>query len=329
MKLFYISLIVLVVGCTTEPKVNNTFEPVQVIFDSDMGPDYDDVGAIAVLHALAAKGECEILACCASDAHPSIAPTISVFNTYFGKNSIPIGVAVDSAPDFTKGNHWNDSVISKFLPESMIDEPYPSAVAVYRKVLSAQPDNSVVIVTVGFLSNLAALLKSNPDEFSSLKGVDLVKKKVKRLVSMAGGFPEGREFNVRKDPEASYYLFKNWPTPILFSGFEIGKPIFTGHKIANGDTCKNPVAWAYQYNSKTYGNKISEKRNSWDQTAVLCAVRDPEKYFYVNGPGKFVIHEDGRNEWNPNENASHYFLVHKYPYQHIADVLDDLMIFEP
>src|SRR5690554_1957079 len=53
-----------------------------IIFDTDMGPDYDDIGAIAMLHALADSGECEILATVASDAHPSIAPTIEVFNRY-------------------------------------------------------------------------------------------------------------------------------------------------------------------------------------------------------------------------------------------------------
>ncbi|HAH22177.1 MAG TPA: nucleoside hydrolase, partial [Prolixibacteraceae bacterium] len=49
-------------------------EPVKIIFDSDMGPDFDDVGAITILHALAAKGECEILATMASDGYPTIAP---------------------------------------------------------------------------------------------------------------------------------------------------------------------------------------------------------------------------------------------------------------
>jgi pyrimidine-specific ribonucleoside hydrolase len=31
-------------------------KPVPVIFDSDMGPDYDDVGAITLLHAFADSG---------------------------------------------------------------------------------------------------------------------------------------------------------------------------------------------------------------------------------------------------------------------------------
>ena len=304
-------------------------KPVKVIFDTDMGPDFDDVGAITVLHALAAKGECEILACCASDRYPTIAPTIEVYNRYFQQPDIPIGAAVEGAPDFSCPNHWNDSIVDRFLPKAKTNADYPSAVKVYRKVLAEQPDGSVTIITVGFVSNLAALLKSGPDQYSPLTGTDLVKKKVKNWVTMAGGFPEGNEFNVNKHPEASFEVFKNWPTPILFSGFEIGNFIYTGRKVADQGSADSPVAWAYQYNLDTYSTKPLNKRNSWDHTAVLCAVRNPEKYFYVQGPGKFIIHPDGKNEWDPDTDAGHYFLVHKYPYQHIADILDDLMLYEP
>lgn len=304
-------------------------KPVKVIFDTDMGPDFDDVGAITVLHALTAQGECEILACCASDRHPAIAPTIEAFNRYFHHPEIPVGTAVEDAPDFTCPNHWNDSIVKRFLPKAKTHANYPSAVEVYRKVLAVQPNRSVTVISVGFMSNLAALLKSGPDGYSPLNGIELVQKKVKKWVTMAGRFPEGSEFNVNKHPDASVYTFRNWPTPILFSGFEIGYPIYTGHKVAKLGSANSPVAWAYRYNLASYDKKPLENRNSWDHTAVLCAVRDPGKYFYLEGPGKFIVHTDGKNEWDPDTDAGHYFLVHKYPYQHIADILDELMLYEP
>ncbi|MDP4205622.1 MAG: nucleoside hydrolase, partial [Bacteroidota bacterium] len=218
---------------------------------------------------------------------------------------------------------------AKFLPTHKTCNDYPSAVEVYRKALAAQKDHSVTIITVGFVNNLADLLKSGPDKFSPLTGTELVRMKVRKWVAMAGGFPEGYEFNVNQIPEASNYTFRNWPTPILFSGFEIGDCISTGHRIAVEGSVDNPAAWAYRYNLDTYEGKKVEKRKSWDLTAVLCAIRNPTKYFYVNGPGKFVILKDGRNQWDPNTNAKHYFLSHKYPYQHIADILDELMMYEP
>ena len=304
-------------------------QPVKIIFDSDMGPDFDDVGAIAILHALAAKGECEILATLASDGYPTIAPTLEVFNRYFKKPNIPIGVPGPDAPSFSCPNHWNDSLVVKYLPKLKTNKDYLSATEVYRKVLASQKDNSVVIVTVGFISNLEALLKSGPDKNSPLSGKELVAKKVKKLVAMAGGFPEGTEFNVNQHAKASMYAFQNWPTPILFSGFEIGVQIMTGNKVSTQGTKGSPVQWAYEYCLATYEKKPFLNRNSWDHTAVLCAIRNPEDYFYVIGNGTFVCNADGSNTWDADKNSNHSFLVHKYPYQKIATILDDLMLYEP
>lgn len=303
--------------------------PVKVIFDSDMGPDYDDVGAITILHALSAKGECEILATMASDGYPYIAPTLEVFNRYFKKPNIPIGIPDATAPSFSSPIYWNDSVVNKYLAPVKTNKDYPMAVEVYRKVLAKQPDHSVVIVTVGFLSNIEALLKSGPDSFSSLNGKDLVSKKVKQWVAMAGGFPEGNEFNINRHASASKYAIEHWPTPILFSGFEIGAKIMTGHKVATEGNKTSPVQWAYQYCLSKYENKVSINRNSWDHTAVLCAIRNPTKYFYVIKNGTFICNADGSNTWDPDKNSNHSFLAHKYPYAKIASVLDELMLYEP
>lgn len=322
--LFFFLIGVQIPGTAQKPK-----DRVNIIFDSDMGPDYDDVGAIAVLHALAAKGECEILATIASDRYPYIAPTLEVFNRYFAKPNIPVGAAHGDAPDFSAPNHWNDSIVLKFLPQIKTHNDYPSAVELYRKVLAAQKDQSVVIVSVGFLSNLAALLKSLPDTYSPLGGKELVAKKVKKWVAMAGGFPEGSEFNINRHASASAYAIQQWPTPILFSGFEIGTKIMTGHPVATRGNPNSPVRWAYQYCLSNYENKQSINRNSWDQTAVLCAVRKPENFFYVIQDGTFISNADGTNRWDAEKNSNHSFLVHKYPYEKIAGILDELMLFEP
>ena len=63
-------------------------KPVAVIFDSDMGPDYDDVGAITVLHAFADSGKINILATMASTKYERVAAVLNVLNTYFKKPAI-------------------------------------------------------------------------------------------------------------------------------------------------------------------------------------------------------------------------------------------------
>ena len=74
-------------------------QPVSVIFDSDMGPDYDDVGAITLLHAFADKGEANILATIASTKYDNVAAVLNVFNTYFKRPNIPIAVPKGEALD--------------------------------------------------------------------------------------------------------------------------------------------------------------------------------------------------------------------------------------
>src|SRR5690606_24265346 len=118
--IFFFTTLFWCVACSTQSTDQVGFsdgDSPKIIFDTDMGPDYDDLGAIAVLHALADSGECEILATVASDGHPSIAPTIEVFNRYFGRDSLPVGAAVQGAPDFTAGNGWNDTLITNFAPD--------------------------------------------------------------------------------------------------------------------------------------------------------------------------------------------------------------------
>lgn len=295
-----------------------------IILDTDMGPDYDDVGALAILHALAARGECRILATVASDRHPDVAPSIAIFNRYFGRPDLPVGKAPSTAPAFTAGNNWNASLIRKFGGKETETE-YPTAVSVYRKVLAQQKDHSVTIITIGFLSNLRELLNSGSDQYSALTGIALVRKKVKNWVAMAGGFPLGKEFNVEKDASASREVIEKWPSPILFSGYEIGASIGTGRETAQGDTLRNPVAWAYRYNLNTYDNAVQTTRPSWDQTAVLCAIRQPTRYFYVCGPGHFRVNSDGSNFWEPAANGKHHFLSHKYPQETVAAQIEELM----
>ena len=199
--------------------------PMPVVFDSDMGPDYDDVGAIALLHAFADSGYIDILGTVASTKYEGVAAVFNVLNTYFKRPDLLIGVPKGKALELKDSQHWTDTILSKYPHKIKKNDEVPSAVDVYRKALASQTDNTVTIITVGFLTNLADLLRSLPDQYSALNGKELVKRKVKQLVCMAGSFPAGNEFNVRMDAAASQYVFNNWPTSILFSGVEIGMKI--------------------------------------------------------------------------------------------------------
>src|SRR5674476_1136076 len=77
-------------GCTSQSGKNKDKE-VKIIFDTDLGPDYDDVGALAFLHAMADSGKVDILATVSSNKNDLVAPSINVINTYFGRGELPVG----------------------------------------------------------------------------------------------------------------------------------------------------------------------------------------------------------------------------------------------
>lgn len=126
-----------------------------------------------------------------------------------------------------------------------------------------QPDNSVTIISVGFLNNLYDLL---------LDDLELVASKVNKLVLMGGVYYDDFNF-VRHDlVDQTQYVIKNWPTPIAVS--QEGVYIKTGAALEETPV-NNPVREAYY---RRYNNFLKD-RSSWDQVAVLYGVCGTREYF--------------------------------------------------
>lgn len=302
-------------------------KPYPVIFDSDMGPDYDDVGAIAMLHAFADSGYIKILATVASTKYEGVAGVFNVLNTYFRRPNLLIGVPKAKALELKDSQHWTDSLLLNYPHKIKRNDEVLSAVEVYRRSLAAQPDGSVTIITVGFLTNLADLLGSAPDKYSKLTGKELVRKKVKQLVCMAGSFPEGNEFNVRMDAQSSKIVFENWETPILFSGVEIGMKIKTGLPLVNnGFIRKSPVKDVFRI-CIPLSRQDSAGRMSWDETAVLVAVKGYKPWWNIQ-TGKIKIADDGSNTWE-NGSSLHSYLVEAQSPIPIGDLVNKLIMHQP
>ena len=309
---------------TRQPKQ----KPVKLIFDTDMAPDYDDVGALAILHAMADSGEVEILAAGSSNKCETCVPCIEILNTYFGRPDIPLGAVKGEAPNIDTwhgGLRWTSELPKRYTHKIAQTSDAEDVVSVYRRALSAAPDTSVTIVTVGFFSGMRDLLQSPADDISPMTGKELVTAKVKRLVSMAGIFPEGREFNVINDAQASQYVFENWPTEIWLSGFEIGDKILTGKRVAALEVSNSPVKDVYEM---SLAQDNPEGRQSWDLTAALVAVRGWKEYFDAER-GTMVVLPDGYNRWEKSDTGRHYRLIEKMPIPELPKVLEDLMIHQP
>lgn len=302
-------------------------QPISVIFDTDMGPDYDDVGAIAMLHALADGGQARILATIASTKYPNVAAVLSVLNTYLGRPNLPIGVPKGKAITDKDSQHWSDTITTCYPHAVRRNADVPDAVTLYRQLLAKQPDRSVTVISVGFMTNLANLLNSKPDQYSQLSGKELVARKVKQLVSMAGKFPGGKEYNVFMDTPASNVVFANWPTPVLLSGFEIGEQIHSGLPlIRNTRIQKSPVKDVFAI-SMPKAKEDAGGRMSWDQTAVLVGINGYAPYYTVKS-GRLTMKPDGSNGWD-TAGKGHQYLVVKMPVPQVETIINDLMQHQP
>ncbi|WAC21821.1 nucleoside hydrolase [Luteolibacter sp. SL250] len=308
---------------------------VPVIFDTDMGPDYDDVGALAVLNRLADLGEAEILAAGASNHLPNAVRLIGLINRSYKREGIPIGALKGKGPGIDtwhKGEKWTEVLPQRYPIDLPLSAEAPDAVAIYRKALAAAEDGSVVMVSVGFFPNLRNLLRSPADAASPLDGKELVRKKVKRLVSMAGKFPSGKETNIIVDPESAREVFEDWPVEILIAGYEVGRHVRTGDRMIRMEIKGNPVVDAYAMSipqDKEEMGKTSRYevggRASYDQTAVLAAVRPGDRYFSTER-GNLKVDPDGTNHWEVSAEGRHTRLVEKMPAVELAAEIEDLMM---
>lgn len=312
-------------GCTLPTGKGE--KSVKIILDTDLGPDYDDVGALAFLHAMADSGKAEILATVSSNRHALVAPSIEIINSYFGRAGLAIGAPKTKGANLGSSQHWADSIVAKYPHSIQSTDEVPEAVDVYRRALSNQPDTSVTIVTVGFLTNLNNLLISQPDGISSLTGKELVVRKVKRLVSMAGMFPSGKEYNVFIDSSASQYVFENWPGEIIFTGFEVGWEIRTGLRLIKSDIKNSPVKDVFRI-SIPLSAEDKDGRMSWDETAVLIGVYGTDGFFDTVR-GRIIVHPDGSNQWLNIPDGKHRYVKQKMPVVRMSAFIEDRMMHVP
>jgi purine nucleosidase len=281
--------------------------PVHLIFDTDIGNDIDDALALAMIHALETRGEAKLLAVTVSKDNLYAGPFVDLIDTFYLRPGIPIGtVRNGKTPD--DGTYLRPVVESGLYPHSLTDsQKAPDAVTVLRRTLAAEKDHSVVIVQVGFSTNLARLLESRPDHSSMMPGRELVRQKVRLICVMAGHFPTGApEYNVKVDIDSARKLFTDSPAPIVFSGYEVGSAILYPAASIQRDFAyvpHHPVADAYRdYKPMPYD------RPTWDLTAVLFAVR-PKDSFSLSPRGRVSVDDQGVTTFVEDKTGPHQYLI--------------------
>lgn len=307
--------------------------PVNIILDSDMADNVDDVGDQAVLWALANSGQANVLAVITSSTNDYSAATARVMANYFGHPNALIGAYQGNIPNNPSANfsYYTQQVVSQFGLPGDTRANYTDAVKAYRQALAGAANNSVYIVAGGFYEGLSGLLQSGPDSISSLTGSQLVAQKVIALVSASGIFPDSGNnptSNFAFDPDGASFVFANWPVAIVSVGNEVGGDVITG-PAASADPSQNPVKFAYhQY---CQNQSCSDTDPAWTQVALLYAVRGLQTNFSVGGAnGSTVVWNSqqavpGRNIWSQTPNRLDSYIEKSISASQMANILNPMV----
>ena len=318
--------------------VNEKTKPVKIIYDTDIGGDCDDAGTLAMIHRLCDNGEAELLAVTHCASSPYFAGCIDAINRFYGR-SVRVGINYEEE---TLERGVYAAALCEECENSYPAKNYktsasaPDTLNVLRETLKDADDESVTLVVTGSLSSMARLVLSNPDSISELSGKELIKRKIKRTVVMGGRFfeswpmtiypdgntsgkPVAREWNI-----AASGLFNartacdEWPGELVFSSYEIGSYIKTMVGYPDRADKRDPVALAYRIHNNGRG------RCSWDQTAMLEAVR-PNKYWNYHAFGRITVDSELVTHWSPDPERRHTYLLPKEDYEEIRRVIDDIV----
>ena len=273
--------------------------PTKLIFDTDIGNDVDDVLALAMIHVLQDRGACELLGVTLTIPHKLAGNFTDAVNTFYGRPDIPIGINPD-APDgfFADKDFLKLAQQEKLYPSDLVPARTPRAVPLLRQLLAGAEDGSVVIVQVGFFTNMADLLDSKGDASSPLDGRALVARKVRLLSIMGGDFKNARaEYNVRFDIRAARAVAERWPTPIVWSGSEVGNAVtYPAQSIERdfGYTSHHIVRDAYQLYMPA-----PHERPCWDLTSVWYAIFPDAPFLAVSDAGTVSLTAKGISTYRP------------------------------
>ena len=299
-------------------------EPVKILFDTDMTTDCDDAGAMAVLHTLADRGECEILATVTSVTDPNALATVDAINRYRGRPDLPLGWVKGGGVQMP--SKFTGRIAREFPHRPVSDADFPDAVDIYREILTQQPDRSVVLVTVGYLTNVSRFLQSPG-------GTELARAKVAKWICMGGNFigdPPKDDLtlgnvNFQRDAASAHHAIHHWPGEIVFAGREVcsvPSGLAIGAALTNTPE-DNPVRRAYEH----YFGGTARDRHVADLATVLYAVRGLTDCWDLSDPGRMDLREDMTFVWIPDPAGRQRHLLKKSGNdRQVEHVLETLLV---
>ncbi len=308
-------------SCTTENEDNpaqseqKEYKGVPlVILDTDIGSSTDDLFTMEMAYRYEDEGRCKLLGIVVDREGEDYAALADVMNTYFGHANVPIGLernGIKTPRVFIDYRNLYKLTTGKGEPmfkQTVSDySTLPDGWKLYRQLLASQPDHSVSICSLGFVSCLTQLLASEPDDLSPLSGVELVRQKVKCLYLMAGIFTssEESEYNFLQAPEFAKKFFELWPRDVdaVFSPMEVGNEIEYKPETVISDISRtdiHPIKQVYMnYNCDT-GQKM------WDPMTLIQAV-EGDAMFSLSERGIVSLTSKIGTSFTPSATGNHRY----------------------
>ena len=334
--------------------VNMSYGQIKVILDTDPSYDPDDAGCMAMLHTLATVGECEILAIVKTTNHKESALSISAINTFYKRGAIPVGDYKGYAEKIDAPEETYDGYLAKNYPRELKSwEEAMDGVRLYREILATARDSSITVIIIGTMHNFYAVLQSQADKYSELDGKELVKQKVKQVVTMGGNFIDGRGFDRTNwggsDQLCDYtdwsclneernqmcrYVIENCPAPFIASGWEVGcgdyynaeyGTVFTGQGLKDLAP-DHIIRRSYEYHFAMRGGDEDISRHSNDQCALHYAVLGEGENYKAYNRGLIQLSETGVCSWDPSVDRGQGYIQKNRPVEKIAEEIESLMM---
>ena len=282
-----------------------------IILDTDIGSSTDDLFALEMLYRYEQEGRCEMLGVVVDREGVDCAAVADVMNTYFGRPTLPIGLVREGIAnptvwiDYKALPTYTNEDGSPMFQHTVSDyTALPDGWQLYRRLLASQPDHSVSICSVGFVTSLSQLLLSEADDVSPLSGVELVRSKVKCLYIMGGVFGDSEEpdFNFAQGNSFAQDFFRLWPQEVdmVFSPMEVGQGIeYTPEQVVSDIswTDAHPIKQVYLKCNCNTGQKM------WDPMAVINAV-EGDALFALSGRGTVSLTPQAETIFTPSASGN-------------------------
>ncbi len=295
------------IGCTSEGNKMVCPDIPAIILDVDIPSSTDDLFALQMLYKYADSAMCRLLGVVVDREGVAGAEVADIMNTYYGHSEVPVGLVregienpsvwIDYSPLPTLSAADGKPMFRRALTDY---EALPDGWKLYRRLLAAEPDHSVSICSVGFVTALAQLLQSEADEYSSLNGIELVRRKVKAIYVMGGVFGKAIEpdYNFGQGLDFAQTFFQLWPMEVdmLFSPGEVGDGVEYPVNQVIADYAwdeHHPIRQVYQNYDCNTGQKM------WDPLAVIHAV-EGDTLFTLSGRGYVSITPQAETIFTPS-----------------------------